>query len=78
MKGIFSGSVLTVPQHYQKSFLLLIAVFFMIEWLGRQGNYAIQNISIKYAPLRWTFYSAITLCIILFPGKEAQFIYFQF
>jgi len=50
-----------------------------VEWLGREDRFAIQNLGITWRqPLRWSLYFSILFIIILFMGREQQFIYFQF
>jgi D-alanyl-lipoteichoic acid acyltransferase DltB (MBOAT superfamily) len=81
ISGIFSCSLFTIPQGIgiRKSIILLIILFFIIEWLGREQQYAIASFGKKwYKPLRWGFYYLIILSILHFTGKEQQFIYFQF
>lgn len=57
----------------------LLAIFILIEWLGRENQYALQNLGIKWKrPLRYAMYYAIIIVILWFSGKEQQFIYFQF
>lgn len=57
----------------------LIAAFIVLEWIGRESQYAIQNFSLGWRkPLRWAFYYSIAVVIFLYAGKEQQFIYFQF
>lgn len=59
--------------------LFLIILFFIIEWLGREQQYAIAQLGVKWhKPLRWAMYYGIILIIFYFGGKEQQFIYFQF
>ncbi len=59
--------------------LILIIGFFAIEWLGRERQYAIQYIGVKWPkPVRWAFYYCILLTIFLFQGVQQPFIYFQF
>ena len=58
---------------------LLISLFFIIEWLGRDNKYAIEKIGNKFPkPFIWIFYYAIIITIMCFSGQEQQFIYFQF
>ncbi len=76
---IVSPSLLTVPEIMPKTILLLISVFLVIEWLGRDGQYAINRLSLlKTRPARWSFYLTICFLIFLFQGKQQEFIYFQF
>jgi hypothetical protein len=54
-------------------------LFVIIEWFGREQQYAIERLGIKWIkPLRWAMYYVIILVIFYFTGKEQQFIYFQF
>ena len=76
---IFSSSLFTIPEVRPRNLILLIIVFVFIEWLGREEQYAIQNLGFKWKrPLRYVFYYAIIIAIFWFGGKEQQFIYFQF
>ncbi|NAS32597.1 MBOAT family protein [Flavobacteriaceae bacterium R38] len=80
---IFSASFFTVPEFDDiKNALItiiLIGLFILIEWNGRDGQYAIDNLGLKWKrPIRYTMYYAIILIIFWFSGKEQQFIYFQF
>lgn len=59
--------------------LLLLAVFILIEWIGRERQFAIENsLSMRKAGFRYILYYSIVFAIIWFGGKEQQFIYFQF
>lgn len=60
--------------------LLLIVFFLLIEWMGREGQYAISHIGQKWnRPLCWIFYSLLIFAIgMLMPSVESPFIYFQF
>lgn len=76
---IFSSSLFTIPEVIPKILILLIMFFVFIEWLGREGQYAISNLGLKWKrPIRYAMYYAIIIAIFLFGGKEQQFIYFQF
>lgn len=80
---ILSSSLLTLP-HFPGigkavPIVLLTSIFLIVEWLGREQQYAIANLGIKwYKPLRWAMYYIIILAIYNFTGSEQQFIYFQF
>jgi hypothetical protein len=51
----------------------------IIEWIGREENYAIANLGLKWKrPFRYAMYYALIMAIFWFGGKEQQFIYFQF
>lgn len=59
--------------------IFLIAIFVVIEWLGRENQYAIADLATKCnKPIRWAIYYAIILSIYIFAGSDQQFIYFQF
>ena len=79
IKGIFSKSLLTVPQKIPASVLLFILIFMLIEWQGRDKKYAIEHLGFKWPRImRWTFYYTLIILIISYSGKEQEFIYFQF
>ena len=80
---IFSSSLLTVPDFpgigQAVPIVFLTSIFLFVEWLGREQQYAIAHLGIKwYKPLRWSMYYGIIISIFWFGGKEQQFIYFQF
>jgi alginate O-acetyltransferase complex protein AlgI len=74
------GSFLLVSVYMKhKVILLLLFLFVLVEWFGREGQYAIAHIGIKWKrPFRYALYYVIIIAIIFFGGKEQQFIYFQF
>lgn len=59
--------------------IILVVIFVLVEWKGREGQYAISHLGIKWQrPIRYAMYYAIIIAIFWFGGKEQQFIYFQF
>lgn len=59
--------------------MLLVGVFILIEWKGREGQYGIAKVGLSWPKyLRWGFYCLIAVTIFLFAGKQQTFIYFQF
>jgi D-alanyl-lipoteichoic acid acyltransferase DltB (MBOAT superfamily) len=79
IKPIFSKSVFASPIPTSKSLFLLIILFMSIEWIGRESEFALENIGKSWNKFfRWSFFYLIALIIFLFAGKEQQFIYFQF
>ncbi len=79
LDGIFSVSFFTIPEVLPLQVIYLVLIFMIIEWFGRKGEYAIDQITISQPkPVRWAMYYAIILAIISFAGTEQQFIYFQF
>ncbi|MBN1820988.1 MAG: MBOAT family protein [Bacteroidales bacterium] len=80
---IFSMSLFSVPQFNGKrkalTTLILIGIFLLIEWKGREEQYALAHIGLKWKrPLRYAMYYSIIFIIFWFGGEEQQFIYFQF
>jgi D-alanyl-lipoteichoic acid acyltransferase DltB (MBOAT superfamily) len=59
--------------------LLIVLLFFIVEWLGREGDFAIDKIDLKTNRFfRWAFYSLIIFTLFFYIGDKDQFIYFQF
>ena len=76
---IFSLSTFTLPEVRPKTTILLIMIFILIEWLGREHQFALQNLGFKWKrPLRYAMYYTLIIAIFVFGGEEQQFIYFQF
>ncbi|MEI8052829.1 MAG: MBOAT family O-acyltransferase [Bacteroidota bacterium] len=84
---IFSKSLFEIPN--KKPFLAfkihpgvgmgLILFLMVIEWIGRENQYAIATLGSKWNRfLRWSFYYLLLFLVILFLSHEQQFIYFQF
>ena len=79
----FPNSISTIPffpnATLSEPTLICIFIFLIVEWIGREQQYAIAQIGIKwYKPLRWSMYFIIFLAIYYFAGSKQQFIYFQF
>ena len=80
---ICSPSLFTIPSFDEiwrsVPILIITAVFLVIEWIGREQQYAIAKLGFKWhKPVRWAMYYTIILAIIYFAGSKQQFIYFQF
>jgi len=81
---IFSSSVFTIPyfRGIGKAVIIvpIIFLFMLIEWIGREGQYAISRIGLNWKkPYRYFFYYVILFMILYFGNfNENQFIYFQF
>ena len=79
VSGIFSSSLFSIPSVLPKMLFVLLLVFIIIEWLGREEQYAIAKLCLNRPKIiRYTFYYLIILTIIVFKGNANQFIYFQF
>lgn len=76
---IFSKSLFSMPGFKNYTTLLFIFIFIIIEWIGREEEYALEKLGFGWNRiLRYGMYYAIIISIIWFSGKEQQFIYFQF
>ncbi|MGJ3234264.1 MBOAT family O-acyltransferase [Marivirga sp.] len=83
LSTIFSVSIFE-PIQFQTlnlnfSLIPIIIVFILIEWLGRENEFAIEKIFNKwYRPVRWGVYYTIIAIILVYSGAQQDFIYFQF
>ncbi len=78
ISGIFSMSSFTMPEVTPKA-IFLIQLFFVIEWFGREKEYAIAGMFSQWPkPVKWIIYYGIILTILWYSGEEQQFIYFKF
>ncbi|PTX42624.1 D-alanyl-lipoteichoic acid acyltransferase DltB (MBOAT superfamily) [Christiangramia gaetbulicola] len=81
---IFSNSLFSTPYYaglgMAKSTILLVLLFIIIEWLGRENQYAIQKlVKVKSTGLRWCSYSFLIFIIGVYMFTDrSQFIYFDF
>ncbi len=80
---IFSSSLFSLPafegKRHALETLLLIMFFLIIEWNGREEQYATAQLGLKWRkPVRYAMYYSIFIALFWFGGKEQQFIYFQF
>jgi alginate O-acetyltransferase complex protein AlgI len=81
---MFSNSMFSAPYFAGISKIIplgaLIFLFIFIEWIGRSGKFAIDNLGCNWHPFfKYLFYYSIIFMIIYFGNfEESQFIYFQF
>ncbi|RKR05365.1 D-alanyl-lipoteichoic acid acyltransferase DltB (MBOAT superfamily) [Flavobacterium sp. 90] len=76
---IFSRSLFSVPTVRPSFLFVLLLIFILIEWFGREREYAIAHLGLKWnRGFRYAMYYVIIIAIFWFGGKESQFIYFQF
>lgn len=84
ISGIFNKSLFSVPEFRGLKAamvtLILVAGFMLVEWLGRDQQYALAKLGSKYSrPVRWVMYSVIIFFIGMYmQTEETPFIYFQF
>jgi len=84
LSTIFSESLFSFPVFPKTglalSTIILILLFIIVEWSGRNKQYAIETLgNNKKRYIRWSFYAFIIFIIGLFmQTNESPFIYFQF
>jgi alginate O-acetyltransferase complex protein AlgI len=80
---IFSESLFSEPNYRNKleskTTLKFLLIFIIVEWIGREKQYAIAQSDHRFPTLiRWFLYFIIILSIFYSTGADQQFIYFQF
>ncbi|WP_299174876.1 MBOAT family O-acyltransferase [uncultured Allomuricauda sp.] len=86
ISDIFSSSLFTIPDFGPylglkiAMIFVLLTFFLIIEWLGRENEYAIEGLKVRLNKkvYRWSFYLIVWSFIFIFSGNEQEFIYFQF
>jgi D-alanyl-lipoteichoic acid acyltransferase DltB (MBOAT superfamily) len=80
---IFSYSIFEMPYYsgigVTPPILVLIVIFIVIEWMGREGEFAISRFALNwYRPFRLAFYYILFIIMMKWGGSQQEFIYFQF
>ncbi len=83
LKIIFSNTLFELPYFLgmRQALILIILIGFLllIEWLGRDSEYAIKKLFKKHhIIIQWVFYFFIVIIILLYGTNNSNFIYFQF
>jgi len=79
ISDIFTLALFDFPTIHPAYLFILLIIFMAIEWMGREGKYALENLGLSWKkPVRLAMYYALVLMILWYSGKEQQFIYFQF
>lgn len=79
ISNIFTSSLFAMPSVLPSILFLFLFFFLIIEWLGREEQYAIASLGLKWPkPLKWAMYYFFVFAIFYFAGSEEKFIYFQF
>lgn len=87
IKEIFSKSLFQIPDFLQKNdpiyliiHCIMIGILIVVEWLHRDKQHGLQfNVKTMQSTFkRWIIYTVIVVFILLFGGKQNNFIYFQF
>ena len=65
---------------FNLSLFPLLLLLIIVEWKGRENNYAIEKLFYKSKTcIRWSFYYILIILMLVFGQKNSQeFIYFQF
>lgn len=76
---IASNSLFSTPVVLPRKVLLIVAIFLLMEWAGREKDFAIsKTLSNHPRFIRWLFYYLLLLLIIFEGGRAQPFFYFQF
>lgn len=80
MNTIFSISLFAMPEIRPKTEILLIIFLVFIEWFGREDDYAIANMGLRWPRVyRWGFYGTLIFFIgLLMETGSSPFVYFNF
>ena len=78
IKGIFNKSLFSLPTFDVKTLSVLIVFFMIVEWFGRNEDFAIDRFFMNSKWLRYAFFYAVIIMIFWFGTDKQQFIYFQF
>jgi alginate O-acetyltransferase complex protein AlgI len=83
LSNVVSPSLFSMPQFDVDLIfvvrMLLLLLFILLEWSGREQEYAIQTMGFSwFRPLRHSFYYFLLFCVLVLNENSTQFIYFQF
>jgi alginate O-acetyltransferase complex protein AlgI len=77
--GIFSISLISIPDILPLNMLGMIVFLVLVEWIQRDKEHGLDfKISKLSKYCRWGIYYSIILAILFYSGNQQQFIYFQF
>jgi alginate O-acetyltransferase complex protein AlgI len=80
---VFSRSVFSLPRFTVDTLFVtrisLLALFILIEWAGREQEYAIRTFGFRWPRIaRYALYYFLLVCVVVLKENSHQFIYFQF
>jgi alginate O-acetyltransferase complex protein AlgI len=79
IRKMFTGPLLQVPEIVDIRTSALAVVFLLLEWSGREKEYAIADLGLTWPrSVRWAMYYGLCTAIAVWAGKQQEFIYFQF
>ena len=82
--GIFNRTLFSIPSVITVKMCMIfviVIIFFLLEWIGREKEFALQQIDMQNKRsiiARWSLYIALIFCILCLGGNSQDFIYFQF
>ena len=79
LSNIFSVTFFLIPETPSFWVILLVIIFSLFEWYGRQGDYVL-DIILNYCnkALRWTLYLFFVVLILYYAGAEKPSYIFNF
>jgi len=77
LQQMFSASLFSMPNYLPTKTIIYIMLFVLIEWLGRDREYALEYLKMPQFA-RWGLYYLLIFAILWFGGEQQEFIYFQF
>lgn len=87
LKVIFSKSFFQIPSYigtqdlpYLMIHISMVIIMFAVEWTHRDKQFGLQfnEKTMNSTFRRWSIYIVLVIFILLFGGKQSNFIYFQF
>lgn len=79
VQKILSPSVFRYPEIFPIFTLVLLGLFLVFEWIGRKGEFGLQNVTLLLnRAQRWILYFILMISLFLSNSVEQEFIYFQF
>ena len=79
IKGLLTTSLFSRPSVISRSLLFLLIIFIILEWFGREQEFAIAAVGKQWPKgIRWLFYYCLIAAIFYWAGTPQLFIYFQF
>jgi alginate O-acetyltransferase complex protein AlgI len=80
LRTIFSKSLFSAAEVEMDKLGWYLFLFVMLEWTGREQQYAIETLGVRWKrPYRWALYIVFLFMITSWGGDQNQtFIYFQF
>ncbi len=78
-KSAYMQTIKVLHWDIEHSLPLLMLFFVILEWIGREQQFALANVGLKWRKqFRYVFYLMLIIAIFWYSGEEQQFIYFQF